>query len=611
MSIKPDGIQITYAAYPGAFYALMTLRQMMLASPGNLPCCEIFDRPGLSLRGMMLDVSRGKVPTLETLKQTVDFLAAFKYNHLELYFEGFSFAYPSFPKYWREDGALLPEEIRELDAYCRARFIDLVPNQNSLGHMAPWLEKEEFASLAELEGGFRVGELQVPPTTLNARDERSLKLVETMTEDMTACFSSNDFHAAMDEPFELGRGKNKAFVEQYGKGTLFLEYVEKIHSMLQKKGKRMMMWGDVAAGNEEILRQIPEDVIIMDWGYEAQHPVEKRAAALKKSGHAFCLCPGTNSWTTFTGMTDNMMMCITRAAQAAQEYGAYGAMLTDWGDCGHMQYLPVSYAPMVLAGALFWNPAGAECPEEYKELGKYDGAEKAQRKHPPVKCVSSLLVSLADALDRYVFRDANYVLGDVAVRAGIYDRLEEFQLPCTTLAGATFKIGTTKREEWEKGISQTMWLNDLLLEPEVSKPYRESYQQRKPLRTEPLLAFFEELQNELKKAAPGCADGQWVVAEYKNAIWMLEILTRIRARMEADSCKNQVPGETGADGVQPLPGAKNVSAECRELSAQIDRMLAEHHRLWMNRNKPYGVEQGEQIFCRLQAGVEEKGDVAC
>ena len=52
---------------------------------------EIDDYPDLKLRGVMLDISRSKVPTLSTLKKLVDKFATLKLNHLELYVEGFSF----------------------------------------------------------------------------------------------------------------------------------------------------------------------------------------------------------------------------------------------------------------------------------------------------------------------------------------------------------------------------------------------------------------------------------------------------------------------------------------------------------------------------------------
>jgi hypothetical protein len=40
------------------------------------------------------------------------------------------------------------EEIRALDAFCRERFIELVPHQQSFGHLQRWLELPRYRGLA-------------------------------------------------------------------------------------------------------------------------------------------------------------------------------------------------------------------------------------------------------------------------------------------------------------------------------------------------------------------------------------------------------------------------------------------------------------------------------
>ena len=58
-----------------------------------------------------------------------------KMNHLELY-EGFSFGYPSFKNYLKENNYISAEEYQEIEDYALKHMIDLVPNQNGFGHMA-------------------------------------------------------------------------------------------------------------------------------------------------------------------------------------------------------------------------------------------------------------------------------------------------------------------------------------------------------------------------------------------------------------------------------------------------------------------------------------------
>src|SRR5690606_11763612 len=115
------------------FYGAVTLIQLLEQAGASLPCLRISDRPDFVDRGVMLDVSRDKVPTMETLYRLVDRLASWKINQLQLYTEH-TFAYRHHPEVWAKASPLTGEEILRLDAYCRERFIELVPNQNSFGH---------------------------------------------------------------------------------------------------------------------------------------------------------------------------------------------------------------------------------------------------------------------------------------------------------------------------------------------------------------------------------------------------------------------------------------------------------------------------------------------
>src|SRR4029453_13120330 len=108
------------------------------AHGGRLPVGTVEDWPDVPVRGVMLDVSRDKVPTMETVRALVDRLAGWKVNQLQLYMEH-TFAYRDHEDVWRAASPFTAEEVVELDAYCRARHVELVPNQNCLGHWERWL----------------------------------------------------------------------------------------------------------------------------------------------------------------------------------------------------------------------------------------------------------------------------------------------------------------------------------------------------------------------------------------------------------------------------------------------------------------------------------------
>ena len=85
LKIEKEVITIIAKQPNGAFYGLLTLRDIL--NSDNQLCLEIEDYPDLAVRGVMLDISRSKVPTLDTLKKLVVMFATLRYNHLELYIE--------------------------------------------------------------------------------------------------------------------------------------------------------------------------------------------------------------------------------------------------------------------------------------------------------------------------------------------------------------------------------------------------------------------------------------------------------------------------------------------------------------------------------------------
>ena len=345
LTIAEDGVRISAADEAGAFYGRATLRQLRHQSERHhLPEGVVEDWPDVAVRGVMLDVSRDKVPTIATLEALIDRLASWKINHVELYMEH-TFAYSGHEDVWRDASPFTAEEIRALDAFCQERFVELTPNQNCLGHFERWLRHDRYKPLAIRPEGWTDARGRVrPPTTVEPTNPASLELMASLLGELLSAFSSRRVHVGLDEPWELPD-------ERFGD---YLSYVSALRARPELDGRQALMWGDIVASHPDDLASIPDGVTVCEWGYEDGHPFAERAALLAAAGRPFWLCPGTSSWNTLVGRWSNMVGNIRGCVEVAVDAGAEGVLVTDWGDNGHLQYLPVSEPGFAWGAALSW-----------------------------------------------------------------------------------------------------------------------------------------------------------------------------------------------------------------------------------------------------------------
>ena len=300
----------------------------------------------------MLDVSRGKVPTLATLFALVDGLAAHKYNQLQLYTEH-TFHFPSHPTFGAGTDPLTAEDMLVLDAYCRPRHLELVPNLQSFGHQRHLLSLPQYRHLDEV--GWR--------WSLTPAREATYQLLDDLYADFLPAFSSDWLNVDCDETWDLGTGQSKALAAELGKGRLYLQHILRLRELAAKHGRRIMLWADVLHHYPELVSELPDDVLLLDWEYEAadRYPTTD---ALGKSGRAFWVCPGTSSWNTLFPRLDNALGNIRRFVRDGLAAGATGMLLTDWGDYGHYQPLALSWYPYLYGAATAWTGAQTT-PEEF------------------------------------------------------------------------------------------------------------------------------------------------------------------------------------------------------------------------------------------------------
>ena len=389
LHIMPEGILIEGHDEAGVFYGVCTLIQALAQAGRELPCLEIEDAPDFPARGVMLDVSRDKVYTMETLYELVDRLAGWKINQVQLYTEH-TFAYRNHPEVWANASPMTGEEVMALDAYCRERFIELVPNQNSFGHMARWLIHERYHDLAETHGEIKLpwGGVLQGPFSLAPENPGSLPLVTSLYDELLPHFTSKMFNVGLDETFDLGQGVSQQVCEQRGIGRVYLDFLLKVYADVKRRGYTMQFWGDIIVQHPELVPALPRDVIALAWGYEAIHPFDYEGQQFAASGVPFYVCPGTSAWNTLAGRTENALGNLLNAAENGRKHGAIGFLNTDWGDLGHWQTPPVSYLGFAAGAAYSW------CLDASREA------------------------DWPELLDRFAFEDENGVMGQVAYDLG-------------------------------------------------------------------------------------------------------------------------------------------------------------------------------------------------
>ena len=394
IDIAKNSISVYAKGDMGFFRAKSTLKQILAWE--EILCMQIHDWPTIENRGIMLDVSRSKIPSLETLLRLVDMFADLKINQLQLYMEGYPFAYKSYPEVWKDTTPITPEEIQALDKYCKERFITLIPNQNCFGHMSPWLKREEFNHLAECPDGFIFANEQWDPHSLDPQNPESFELVKNLFNDLLPNFTADTVNINCDETLELGWGKSKEICEEKGVHRVYFDYLLKVIEFIKSKGKKVMFWGDIINKAPELLKELPENVIPINWGYSPVNPPESACQEYQKLNLKYYNAPGTQSWNTLLGNTKTMFVNAENAVNRAIQYDAIGVIDTDWGDLNHPHYISISYAPFAYFSGLSWN--NTEKQKQY----------------------------LCDYLNKYVFKDTTNRYAQLLLDAGRYHEKFDF-----------------------------------------------------------------------------------------------------------------------------------------------------------------------------------------
>ncbi len=264
LRITQDSIAIAAHGPAGAYYAAQTLRQ--LRDGDGFACAEVSDWPDLAIRGVHLDL-KGCMPRFDYLLDWIRTLASFKINYLLVEYED-KFPYTSHPDVVAPQ-ALTRDQLQTMLTVARDNYIEVVPLVQCLGHMEFVLKHDRYAPLREAGHEFMLCPLE--PGAMPLFQELAGEVIEAHPD-------SRYFHLGADETWALGQcPKCAEYAARESRFSLYVNYVREACRFVSGMGKRPIIWDDMVWREDrpELIREIPEDVILCDWFYHTYSEKER------------------------------------------------------------------------------------------------------------------------------------------------------------------------------------------------------------------------------------------------------------------------------------------------------------------------------------------------
>jgi len=284
------------------------------------------EQPDFKVKGFHLDL-RIQVMTPAALKAFAKELADLGMNTLVMEYEA---TYP-FKKHATitNEYSYTREEIKEFISYCKSIGIEVVPLQQSLGHLEYILRNPRYSELKE----DRQDISQVCPMKI----EESKELFTELFSDLAAMHDSDYIHIGGDETRLLGHCPLcQKRVEEVGKSKLFVDYMSMITQIVVDLGKKPVMWADIILKHPEAAEELPKETIFVDWNYGWKINHFGDIPALQDKGFSFWGAPAIRSHPDNWYVTDwkthfkNQRDFIPYSRNAGYE----GMVMTSWSTSG-------------------------------------------------------------------------------------------------------------------------------------------------------------------------------------------------------------------------------------------------------------------------------------
>ena len=300
LAITPKRIVITAKSPAGFFYAVQTIRQLLPVQVENkklvegltlaVPACIIEDEPRFPYRGMHLDVSRHFFP-VESIKKYIDILALHKINTFHWHLtddQGWRIEIKKYPKltetgaYRKETvvghagrpplkfdgirygGFYTQEEVKEIVAYAKARFITVIPEIEMPGHAMAALAS--YPSLGCTGGPYEVNtKWGVMDDVFCAGKEETFTFLEDVLTEVIDLFPGTYIHIGGDEcpkarwqkcPLCQKRIREEGLKDEHELQSYFIRRIEKF---LTSKGRKLIGWDEILEGG------LAPEATVMSW----------------------------------------------------------------------------------------------------------------------------------------------------------------------------------------------------------------------------------------------------------------------------------------------------------------------------------------------------------
>jgi hypothetical protein len=283
------------------------------------------------VRGFHLDL-RIQVMTMSALTEFVQKLQKQGINTLIMEWEA---TYP-FDKHPMISNryAYSRSEVTSFITYCNSLGIDVIPLQQSFGHVEYILRNPRYTALREDQKDYS----QVCPieSALNRT------LFTELFIDLVSTHNSPYFHIGGDETYLLGHcHKCQAKVAEEGKSKLFVDHIKMLCDIVTSLGKRPILWADIALKHPEALSLLPKETILIDWNYGWAINRFGDPKKLVETGFEIWVAPSLRSHPDnyFLTQWEKHIKNIRDFVPTSRQMGYKGLIMTSWSTSG--QYSPV------------------------------------------------------------------------------------------------------------------------------------------------------------------------------------------------------------------------------------------------------------------------------